>query len=79
MTRLGHKRYYSKAELNRLPKPRPHNEWFAQEPGEQRLCATCHTLRPTGELNIEAISHHNAHKIECIDRKACERRKRKAK
>ena len=54
----------------------PFNEMFAKAAGELRRCATCGQMRPTGELNIEATLHHNAHKVECIDRHACERRKR---
>ena len=40
-------------------------------------CATCRSERPADELNYEAQIHHNANKLECIDRKACERRKRR--
>lgn len=45
--------------------------------GEVGHCATCRYLVPHGALNYEAAIHHGAGKIECIDRKACERRKRR--
>lgn len=45
--------------------------------GDTKTCATCGSDRPHGELNYEARTHHNARRLECIDRKACERRKRR--
>jgi hypothetical protein len=36
-------------------------------------------VRPNFELNFEAQIHHGARRLGCIDRKACERRKRKRK
>lgn len=58
----------------------PFNEsYYKNTYGSHAVCQTCGSRRPIGELNAEAITHHNAHKLECIDRKACERRKRKAR
>lgn len=39
-------------------------------------CSTCGSERPHDELNWEGNIHHGT-KVECIDRKACERRRRK--
>lgn len=50
----------------------------ARHGGQTRMCAACGSDRPHGELNYEAQIHHNARRLECIDRKACERRKRRA-
>jgi hypothetical protein len=43
-----------------------------------RACETCGRLRAHGELNHEAVTHHGARLTQCIDRKDCERAKRKA-
>lgn len=40
-------------------------------------CATCGTRRLHTELNWEGNVHHGT-KVECIDRRSCERRRRKA-
>jgi len=40
-------------------------------------CGRCETMRLTEELNIEGCIHHDKQYPECLDRKACERRKRK--
>lgn len=42
------------------------------------ICNRCEQLRPKGELNVEGSIHHGT-PLECLDRKACERRKRKDK
>ena len=47
--------------------------------GKPNICDTCKTKRKPEELNYEAEIHHGATKLECIDMKACERRKRKLK
>ena len=41
------------------------------------ICERCESKRPPEELNYEAKIHHGAHKLECIDRKACGKRKKK--
>lgn len=41
-------------------------------------CVRCGRVLPPGKLNYEAMIHHGARKLECIDRKDCERAKRKA-
>lgn len=41
------------------------------------LCEKCYSRRPMSELNIEAKLHHGAQSTECIDRKSCDRRRRK--
>lgn len=41
------------------------------------FCDVCGSLLPNAALNYEARVHHNARRLECIDRQACERRKRK--
>lgn len=45
--------------------------------GGKELCARCNTLRPVEEINTEAVIHHNAKQLECIDRKACTERIKK--
>jgi hypothetical protein len=42
-------------------------------------CRCCDTKQSHSNLNWEALVHHGAKRLECIDRKACERRKRKRK
>lgn len=57
-----------------------------RDPGNMRLnqmwrkasCALCGGKYPDVLLNIEAHIHHNS-KIECLDRKSCNRRRRKKK
>ena len=46
--------------------------------GKFHKCPDCNTLRTSGELNFEGRCHHNSPAI-CIDRKQCERAKRKNK
>jgi hypothetical protein len=47
--------------------------------GRPVKCALCGRAGPCGTLNVEAVIHHGARGVECIDRKACNRRRRKAK
>lgn len=51
------------------------NEWLGGI-DKYHLCQDCKTLRPAAELNFEGLHHHSASVI-CIDRKQCERSKRK--
>ena len=41
-------------------------------------CETCGRWTLLAELNQEAVIHHGARKLECLDRKTCERKKRRA-
>lgn len=43
------------------------------------VCQICWSCRPSRELNFDAIGYYGAPQVECIDRKACERRKGKAR
>jgi len=45
--------------------------------GKPNICDICQSKRKPEEN--EAKIHHGAWKLECIDRKSCERRKRKNK
>lgn len=42
-----------------------------------QFCLRCKRLRRTDQINVEARIHHSQ-PIECLDRKDCERAKRKA-
>lgn len=42
-------------------------------------CDRCGSPRRASELNLEALIHHNARALECIDRKACSKRARRRK
>lgn len=42
-------------------------------------CERCGRIVPVESLNFEAITHHRVRVVECLDRKACNRAKRKAK
>lgn len=42
-------------------------------------CDLCGSFMPSNDLNYEAQIHHRAQQLECMDRKACGRRKRKNK
>jgi len=44
--------------------------------GEMATCKRCGRRMPITQLNAEAIHHHGAHVLECIDRKECERAKK---
>ena len=52
---------------------------FEQPPnyGEVIECRRCGSPRPRQEINVEGVIHFGG-RLECIDRKACERRRRKA-
>lgn len=40
-------------------------------------CARCGRERPASELNLEAVIHHGARAMECLDRRSCERARRR--
>ena len=43
------------------------------------ICEYCKAKMNPEELNHEAMIHHKAKRLECINRKSCEKRKRKLK
>ena len=47
--------------------------------GKSNICEYCGRRRLPEELNYEAMIHHGAVDLRCIDRKSCERAKRKNK
>lgn len=49
----------------------------AQTGAFRARCQHCGGWFEHGQLNWEALIHHNARRLECLDRKACERRARK--
>ena len=54
-----------------------HNEIWEKLYGKELPCVRCGETQPVGKLNIEAIHHHGASAPECIDRKSCERVRKK--
>lgn len=42
-----------------------------------KTCDRCGAICPPARLNVEAIVHHGERELVCIDRKSCERRRRK--
>lgn len=44
---------------------------------DMKVCDYCKTPMSREKLNIEAKLHHGADDIRCVDRRSCERRKRK--
>lgn len=60
-------------------KPISINEALGRLTHAARYCAYCGERREPGELNHEARIHHGARDTRCIDRRRCERaRRRKA-
>lgn len=45
--------------------------------GKDNICSYCHAKVKAEELNYEGMIHHHATLLRCINRKLCERRKRK--
>lgn len=60
----------------RIKRPMNINKSLAKYSGE-RVCEICKSESRSEKLNYNAIIHHGASRLCCIDRKACERRKRK--
>lgn len=57
-----------------------HNEMFVGTGIVERYgrtCGRCGQVRAVGDLNYEALLHHGADKLECIDRYRCERARRR--
>ena len=44
-----------------------------------KVCADCGRSFPSVVLNIEGVIHHGQSEYKCVDRKDCERAKRKRK
>lgn len=53
-----------------------HSKFLAERGRNTKQCRRCGTPMNTTDLNVEGTVHHNV-PLECLDRKACERRKRK--
>jgi len=49
-----------------------------EEHAGSRKCVCCGRLVPVADLNVEAVIHHGAKGLQCKDRQACERARRKA-
>ena len=49
-----------------------------EAPDALSTCARCGRLVPRHSLNLEARIHHGARALECLDRRECERARRKA-
>ena len=47
------------------------NSKWASIYGSLVMCERCSIIRPIEELNAEAVHHHSAKQLECIDRKEC--------
>lgn len=45
--------------------------------GESQCCDRCGHKQSPAELKWDAVIHHGAREIVCVDRKACERIRRK--
>lgn len=43
------------------------------------MCERCSRLLPEHQINVEARIHHHASAYECVDRRSCERARRRIK
>lgn len=63
----------------KYPKIKPKEPYYINSTGPDDKCKKCNRTYPETVLNREAMIHHKARGLECINVKSCRRAQRKLK